>query len=297
MQFWQAISYAPPDQLIPLARIAESAGFTGVAIPDHIVTPVRISSRYPYTADGEILWDPSAPYPEPWILAVALAQATTRLRFLSYVYILPLREPFSAARSLATAAIWTGDRIVAGVGAGWMEDEFRVVGKSFADRGRRMDEMLVVMQKLLAGGPVEHHGTCFDFEPVELAPVPRRPVPIWVGGDSTAALRRAAKADGWVGVNYDESQVGAVLRRLTAARGADRPRQEPARFEITLATNGVPDLALCRRLEALGVTGIIVPSWLALGEEPSSLDHKRAGLMRFGERVIAAFDREPQPAV
>jgi len=292
MQFWQAISYAPPDQLVELARIAESAGFTGVAIPDHIVTPVRIASRYPYTADGEILWDPSAPYPEPWILATVLAQATSRLRFMTYVYILPLREPFSAARSLATAAIWTGDRIVAGVGAGWMEDEFRVVGKSFKDRGRRMDEMLVVMKKLMAGGPVEHHGEHFDFDAVELAPVPTRPVPIWVGGHSDAALRRAARADGWVGVNYEETQVDGVLSRLAAARSAERKRigsSSPADFGITLATNGVPDAASCRRLEARGVTGIIVPSWLALGEEPSTLEHKRAGLLRFGERVIREF--------
>lgn len=287
MQFWQAISYAPPEQLVELARAAETAGFTGVAIPDHIVTPSRIESRYPYTEDGGILWDPTAPYPEPWILAVALAQATSRLRFMTYVYILPLRDPFSAARSMATAAIWSGDRIVVGIGAGWMEDEFRVVGRPFADRGRRMDEMLVVIRKLLAGGPVEHHGEFFDFPPVQLAPVPKAEIPIWIGGDGEAALRRAAGQRGWVGVNYPEARVAGVLERLAGARRA--VETAPGDFAITLATNGVPDESLCRRLEALGVTGIIVPSWLALGEEPSSLEHKRAGMMRFGEQVIARW--------
>lgn len=285
MQFWQAISYAPPDQLVELARTAEAAGFTGVAIPDHIVTPIRIESRYPYTPDGEILWDPSAPYPEPWILAAVLAQATLQLRFMTYVYILPLRDPFSAARSIATAAIWTGDRIVVGVGAGWMADEFRVIGKSFPDRGRRMDEMLVVIRKLLAGGPVEHHSEFFDFEPIQLAPVPEAKVPIWVGGHSTAALHRAARSDGWVGVNYEESEIPSLLQQLAEARRESDPGTSD--FAITLALNGVPDVALCRRLEDRGVTGVIVPSWLALGEEPSSLDHKRAGLLRFGERVIS----------
>ena len=192
MQFGQAISSAPPDRLVGLARTAESAGFAGVAIPDHIVTPVRIESRYPYTADGEILWDPSAPYPEPWILAAVLAQATQRLRFMTYVYILPLRDPFSAARSIATAAVFSGGRVVVGLGAGWMEDEFRVIGKSFADRGRRMDDMLVVIRKLLAGGAVEHHSEFFDFAPVELAPVPGGPGPIWIGGHREAGVRRAA---------------------------------------------------------------------------------------------------------
>jgi len=287
MQFWQAISYAPPDQLVELARAAEAAGFTGVAIPDHIVTPVRIESRYPYTPDGEILWDPSAPYPEPWILAAVLAQATQRLRFMTYVYILPLRDPFSAARSIATAAIWTGDRIVVGVGAGWMADEFRVIGKSFPDRGRRMDDMLVVIRKLLAGGAVEHHSEFFDFEPVQLAPVPRAKVPIWVGGHSTPTLYRAARSDGRDGVNYHESEVPPLLHQLAEARrGSDLAKSN---FAITLALNGVPDAALCRRLQDLGVTGVIVPSWLALGEEPSSLEHKRAGLLRFGERVISKW--------
>lgn len=287
MQFWQAISYAPPDQLIELARTAEAAGFTGIAIPDHIVTPVRIESRYPYTADGEILWDPSAPYPEPWILAAVLAQATKHLCFMTYVYILPLRDPFSAARSIATAALYSGDRIVVGVGAGWMEDEFRVIGKSFADRGRRMDDMLVVIRKLLGGGPVEHHSEFFDFAPVQLAPVPTAAVPIWVGGHSDAALRRAAGSEGWVGVNYDESEIPSMLRRLASARRGSEPRSSD--FSITLALNGVPDKATCRRLEGLGVTGIIVPSWLALGEEPSSLEHKRAGMLSFGESVISQW--------
>jgi probable F420-dependent oxidoreductase len=285
MQFWQAISYAPPDQLVELARTAEAAGFTGVAIPDHIVTPVRIESRYPYTPDGEILWDPSAPYPEPWILAAVLAQSTLQLRFMTYVYILPLRDHFSAARSIATAAIWTGDRIVVGVGAGWMADEFRVIGRSFPDRGRRMDDMLVVIRKLLAGGAVEHHSEFFDFEPVQLAPVPKATVPIWVGGHSTAALYRAARLEGWVGVNYEESEIPPLLQQLAEARR--RSDCGPSDFAITLAVNDVPDAALCRRLEDRGVTGVIVPSWLALGEEPSSLEHKRAGLLRFGERVIS----------
>ena len=206
---------------------------------------------------------------------------------MTYVYILPLREPFSAARSIATAALYSGDRIVVGVGAGWMEDEFRVIGKSFADRGRRMDDMLVVIRKLLAGGAVEHHSEFFDFAPVELAPVPVAPVPIWIGGHSEAAFRRAAGSEGWVGVNYDESEIGPLLRRLAKARGATE--NHAADFEVTLALNGVPDPALCRRLEAAGVTGVIVPSWLALGEEPSSLEHKRAGMLRFGERVISGF--------
>ena len=285
MEFWQAISYAPPDQLLGIARAAEECGFAGLAIPDHVVTPVRVGSRYPYAADGEIFWDPAAPYPEPWILASVLAQATRRLRFVSYVYVLPLRDPFTVAKSVSTAAIWSGDRVVLGVGAGWMEDEFRALGRPFRDRGRRMDDMLVVIRKLLAGGVVEHRSAFHDFAPLQLAPVPARPVPIWVGGHSDAALRRAARADGWLGVNYDEADVAPILGRLGRFR-AELGRG-PGPFAVTLAPNAPPTPALCRRLAGLGVTGIVVPTWLARGEEPSSLEHKTVTMRRVADDVIA----------
>jgi len=286
VEFWQAISYAPPEQLPGIARAAEEAGFTGLAIPDHVVTPAHVESRYPYASDGEIFWDPAAPYPEPWILAGVLAQATRRLRFLTYVYVLPMRDPFTAAKSIATAAFYTGNRVVAGVGAGWMEDEFRALGRPFHDRGQRMDDMLVVIRKLLGGGLVEHHSRFHAFGPLQLSPVPTQPVPIWVGGHSDAALRRAARSDGWLGANLDLGDAAALLRRLERFRR----EQGGARKElsITLAPNEAPTPELCRRLADLGVTGIVIPTWLARGEEPSSLEHKVATLHRVGEELISA---------
>jgi probable F420-dependent oxidoreductase len=285
VEFWQAISYAPLDQLVGIARCAEECGFAGLAIPDHLVTPLRVESRYPYATDGEIFWDPAAPYPEPWITAAVLARETRRLRFMTYVYVLPLRDPFSAAKSISTAALWSDNRLVVGAGSGWMEEEFRIVGRSFGDRGRRMDEMLAVLRKLLAGGPVEHHSQLFDFAPLQLAPVPAVRVPIWIGGHSDAALRRAAGVEGWVGVNYDEGQIGPILRRLERFRSRIEPAA--ARFSVTVALNEPVTPQLCGRLAELGVTGIVVPAWLARGEEPSSLGHKQTSLRRFGEEVIA----------
>ena len=268
-----------------IARAAETAGFTGLALPDHLLTPLRVDSRYPYRVDGEIFWDPAAPFPDPWILASVLAQATVRLRFMTYVYVLPLRDPFTAAKAISTAAVLSGDRIVLGAGVGWMEDEFRAVGQSFADRGRRTDDILLLLGKLLAGGPVEHHSEFFDLAPVQLSPVPKRHVPVWIGGHSEAALRRAARADGWVGVNYDEAEIGAILGRLAALRREVETPREP--FQVVLAPNATPTPDLCRRLADQGVTGIVVPTWLARGEEPSTLEHKVATLRRLGDEVIA----------
>ena len=268
-----------------IARAAETAGFTGLALPDHLLTPLRVDSRYPYRVDGEIFWDPAAPFPDPWILASVLAQATIRLRFMTYVYVLPLRDPFTAAKAISTAAVLSGDRIVLGAGVGWMEDEFRAVGQPFADRGRRTDDILLLLGKLLAGGPVEHHSEFFDLPPVQLSPVPKRPVPVWIGGHSDAALRRAARADGWVGVNYDEAEVGGLLRRLARFREEAGPVRDG--YQVVLAPNATPTPDLCRRLADRGVTGIVVPTWLARGEEPSTLEHKAGTLQRLGDEVIA----------
>jgi probable F420-dependent oxidoreductase len=290
MEFWQAVSFVPADQLPVVARAAEAAGFTGLAIPDHLMTPLRLESRYPYSKDADILWDPAAPFPEPWMLATWLATVTQRLRFLSYVYVLPLRDPFNAAKAIGTAAVLSGNRIVMGAGIGWMADEFRAAGASFKDRGRRMDDMLVVVRKLLAGPPVEHHSAFYDFPPLQMSPAPTAPVPFWIGGHSDVALRRAAAHDGWIGVNYDEDEIDAILTRLQRFRQECGTAQEP--FAITLAPNAPVTVELCRRLADRGVTGLVIPTWLARGEEPTTAEFKADSLQRLGETIIARVNRE-----
>jgi probable F420-dependent oxidoreductase len=288
MEFWQAVSFVPVDQLGAIARTAEAAGFTGLAIPDHLMIPLRVESRYPYAPDAEIVWDPAAPFPEPLALAGALASCTTRLRFMTYVYILPLRDPFTAAKSVSTAAVLSGGRLVLGVGAGWMEDEFRAVGAEFRNRGRRMDEMLVVLRKLLGGAPAEHHGAYYDFPPVQMAPAPPADVPVWVGGHSEAALSRAVRHDGWLGVNYDEAQIPAILGRLASLRRETAAERMP--FSITLSINAPLSVDLCRRLAAQGVTGIVIPTWLG-DEAAAPLERKLLALRRIGDEIIGPVNR------
>src|SRR5262249_58142909 len=107
-------------------------------------------------------------------------------------------DPFTAAKAISTAAVLSGDRIVLGAGVGWMEDEFRAVGQRFADRGRRTDDILALLRKLLAGGPVEHRSEFIDLPPVHLSPLPDRPVPTWIGGHHHSALAPAARRRGRV---------------------------------------------------------------------------------------------------
>lgn len=285
MQYWQAIARTDVEQLVPLARLAEELGFAGVTMSDHIVRPKEIAPRYPYSATGEMATDETTPYLDPWVLIGALARATKRLRFMPYVYIPALRDPFSVAKSLATAAIVSDDRILMGIGVGWMEEEFSLVDRPFAKRGRRTDELLEVVRKLCAGGMVEHHGEFYDFPSVEMAPAPHRFPAVLVGGHSQIALRRAAASDGWLGVNYEVDDAIQIMGKI------DELRREAGRerlaFDAAIALNAPPDSQDLERLEAAGVTMIVNPPVLRSDGARSSFEEKRERLESYAERYLS----------
>jgi probable F420-dependent oxidoreductase len=285
LQFWQAIARTDVEQLVPVAKLTEELGFTGVTMSDHIVRPKEIAPRYPYSPTGEMATDETTPYLDPWVLVGALARATKRLRFMSYVYIPALRDPFSIAKSISTAAIVSDDRILMGIGVGWMEEEFGLVERAFAKRGRRTDELIEVVRKLVVGGMVEHHGEFYDFPDVEMAPAPRRCPPILVGGHSSVALRRAAASDGWLGVNYDVEMVFPILEALHTLR--KEMGREKLPFDAAIALNGPPEAEDLDRLEAAGISMIVNPPLLRPDGTRSSLDEKRKRLEAYAARYIA----------
>ena len=151
----------------------------------------------------------------------AVASATSRIRLGTGVFILTLRHPIATARSVMTLDRVSRGRAILGVGVGWLEEEFAVLGQSFADRGDRADESIDVIRRLFAEDVVEHHGRHFDFEAVRFEPKPvQRPVPIEVGGTSGAALRRAGRlGDGWIELgSADLDEISARLAVIEDAR-------------------------------------------------------------------------------
>jgi probable F420-dependent oxidoreductase len=284
VKFWQNISYTELDQLPELARLAEEVGFHGLAISDHLVTPQELRSRYPYTADGTIWWDPAAPYPEPWTTATWLGAMTERLQFMSYVYILGTRDPFSVAKQISTAACLTGNRITLGIGVGWMKDEFDLVGQDFANRGRRVDEMLQVIRLLLQGEMAAFDGAFYSYPPVQMSPVPAEQVPVLVGGNTEAAMRRAARHDGWLGIFIDPGNVAAELRRLDRYRSEYGTSGRP--FETLVFPSEAPTPDVYRRLADAGVTAAINPPWYYTMGPTSPLDTKRAEMEKFAAEFI-----------
>ncbi|MCU1455009.1 MAG: family F420-dependent class oxidoreductase [Acidimicrobiales bacterium] len=285
MKFWYAIAFAPMDHMMGIAKTADEVGFEGLNLAHHIVTPETIRSPYPYTDDNTIWWDPAAPFPDPWVLSAALAAVTTRIKFCTSIFILPSQDPFTVAKAVSTAAVISGDRIVLGAGAGWMKEEFDLTGQDFATRGRRMDEMLEVMAKLFSGKMLDHHGEFYDYEPVQMSPVASKPIPIYAGGHSAPALRRAARVDGWFAAGpytFDESVV--ALKGLADARAEAGTADDPYECIVGLITP--PNLDEFYALEALGATAFTIVPGYYTGDPNPTLAQRQASMEKFAREII-----------
>lgn len=285
MKFWQSLAFVEMDQMVALARFCEDLGFHGVSYGDHLVTTKEQVDEYLYRDSGNIFWNPDTHWPDPWVLSAALAQATTRLHFLSTIYILPLRDPVNAAKSLSTAAYLSGDRITLGVGVGWQKAEFEMVGQDFHTRGRRTDEMLEILPALMRGKMTSFHGEFYDIPEVQMSPGTRKPVPIMVGGYAPAALRRAARRDGWMATSHTEQDIYPLLDAIKATRAELGDAERP--FDIWTGVIN-PDDGTHERLAAAGVTMVNGTNFLAEDGRTalSSIDDKKRRLEAFAKRFL-----------
>jgi probable F420-dependent oxidoreductase len=185
-----------------VAETAEMNGFDSIWMPEHLIFPVEMTPNYSYTPDGYPPMHSDTPAFDPWIVLGGVATRTSTIRLATGVFILPLRHPVPVARSIITLDRLSGGRVIAGIGVGWLPDEFQIVGQDFQNRGRRTDEMIVLMRKLWTEDTIEFHGEFYDLPPVKFLPKPvnkQRGIPIIVGGTSPGALRRAGRlGDGWI---------------------------------------------------------------------------------------------------
>jgi probable F420-dependent oxidoreductase len=288
MKFWQSLAFCEPEQCAEVARHAEELGFEGVTLAEHQFFPDRLESVFPFSPDGAPLFDAQDEWPDMWPLIGAMATSTRRLRFCSAVHILPLFHPLAVARAAATADAMAPGRVVLGVGAGWMREEYDAFGVDFRTRGRRLDEGIEVLRRCWAGEMFEFHGDFFDFDRLVVRPAPAEPIPIWIGGTSEPALRRAARtADGWLGGGASLDETVALLRRVRALR-VDAGRSDLPFETITLHTVGLDkSFDAVRRLGDEGLGGVVhLPFRASLGRR-STLAQKRAYLDRFAAEVMA----------
>lgn len=288
MKFTLPVVLTPPDQYLDIARAADESGWDSITVPDHVFYPETTTGKYPYTPDGSRFWTAETEWIDPWVAIPAMAAVTKRIRFYTNVLKLAIRQPLLVAKTVGSAAVLSGDRVALGVGLSWMPEEFKYLGEDMRTRGARVDEAIQIIRLILGGGMVEYHGRYYDFDRLQMSPAPRQPVPIYVGGLTEPALRRAARlGDGWISVVNLEHEIVDRIRRLTQLRREYGRESEP--FVISVLCPEARTEADIRRLQELGVTHLQVIPWYLYGGDPNRLDTKLAAIHRYAEEMISRF--------
>ncbi|MBF6206663.1 TIGR03619 family F420-dependent LLM class oxidoreductase [Streptomyces gardneri] len=290
MRFTYAETMTDPSYYLALAKAAEEAGYTSMAVADSVAYPRESDAKYPYTPDGSREFLEDKPFIEAFVLSAAMAAVTTTLRFTPFVLKLPIRPPVLVAKQAASVAALSGNRFGLGVGISPWPDDFEIMGVPFDNRGARMDECIDIVRGLSAGGYFEYHGQFYDIPPIKISPVPTEPVPILIGGHSKPALRRAARrGDGWMHAGGDGAELDRLLAELDALRAEYGTRED---FEVHVISLDGFTVDGIKRLEDKGVTDVIVGFRLPYTTEQDTepLDTKIANLSRFAEKVIARVD-------
>ncbi len=272
---------AHPDALAEIARRGDQLGFHCLVAPDHVIEPTQISSPYPYTVGGDFSGGlrSQGEWPEQLTTLAFLAGVTQRIRLVTSVMIVPYRNPILTAKMLATVDVLSKGRLTVGVGVGWMEEEFEALSAPpFAKRGAVTDEYIRAFKELWTSDNPTFEGEFCRFSGITFLPKPvQKPhPPIWVGGQSRAAIRRAAQlGDAW-------HPVGAIPaaplepeelseKVATLHRYAERAGRDPAKIEVAMKAplydealtpagvrrrfSGSPD-EVCQDIQTYGELGV-----------------------------------------
>jgi probable F420-dependent oxidoreductase len=220
---------ASMDRMARLAKRAEELGFHSLWLSDHVVTPARFKSPYPYANAAPFTSEGARLYYEPIVTLAWLAGLTRRVRLGISVLVVPQRNPLLTAKQLATLDDLSSGRLIVGVGAGWLEEEFQALHADFAGRGRTTDAYLRMFRRLWSGKPTRSTESSYRHRAVYSQPVPAQGarIPVWVGGHSERALRRTIEyGDGWHATRLDADAFRIAARRLTKL-AAERNRRMP----------------------------------------------------------------------
>jgi probable F420-dependent oxidoreductase len=229
------------DNVMTLAQRAETLGYAYLGVSDHLMVPSKHGDRYAYTADGVWVGSASGECFDAIATLAFLAGCTQRIKLLTSVAVVPYRPAVLAAKLFLTADVLSAGRVIAGVGSGWMREEFAALGAPrFDDRGAVTDEYLRVWKELWTQQRPTFQGKYTNFDNVVFAPKPtsKPHPPIWVGGESTAALRRAARlGDAWYPVSNNQTVRLNTPERLQAGianlhRAAEHAKRDPVSLDV-----------------------------------------------------------------
>jgi len=299
MRFGFHMFMVPPEEHREIAAVADAWGWDSIQVADAPFFPEVVSVPYPYTPDGKRFWPLDMPVLDPWIAITNMAVVTRRIRFLPSVLRLAVRQPLLEAKNLCSVASVANDRLAVGVGLAWMPEEFKWLRQDMKTRGVRQDEAIQILRLLMKGGMQEFHGQYYDFDRLIMAPVPKKPIPIYVGGVTPPAMKRAARlGDGWLSIINNKEDVPKVIAELNGYRKEYGRDREP--FDIMMHCPNAETIDDIRRLEDLGVTDLQITPWSVPGiladmgvgtimQQQPPLAVKLDAIKRYADQVIARF--------
>jgi probable F420-dependent oxidoreductase len=286
VRFTYAEAMTDPTYYIPLAKAAEAAGYHAMTIPDSVAYPYESDAKYPYTPDGSREFLDGKAFVEAFVMAGALCAVTTTLRFNFFVLKLPIRPPALVAKQAGSLAALFDNRLGLGVGTSPWPEDYELMGVPFAKRGKRMDECIEIIRGLTSGEYFEFHGEFYDIPKTKMTPAPNKPIPILIGGHAEAALKRAARCDGWMHGGGDAEELDQLIKRIKQIRDEEG---HTGAFEIHVISLDAFTLDGIKRLEDKGVTDVIVGFRIPyiMGQDTEPLDTKIRHLESFAEKVIS----------
>jgi len=255
------------------ARTLEEGGYDSVWLADRLLAAIPLRSRYPFNPDGKPRWALDTAFLESTMTMAMMVAGTSRVEVGVAALVVPLRHPVVLARQIATLDALSGGRIALGVGAGWMKEEFDAIGVPYESRGLRLDESIELMRECWTGAPGPRESGTFPIpEGILTIPRPARIPPVLVAGNTTGAIRRAAKyGDGWLplqivahfDLDWFERKSALFREELEQERPGFQPRlllRIGGDFEQLVKS--MPGLA--PRLEEAGVTDVVIDvNWSA----------------------------------
>jgi probable F420-dependent oxidoreductase len=267
-----------------MACACEEAGFASFALPDSTSFHLSTTSTYPYSDTAMIRkYIEATPFIEPMVGLTWIAANTKNIRLYPNVIKIPIRPPVVLAKLVSSLAVISDNRFMLGAGIGVWEEDFKNTGVSWAKRGELLDECLEIIAGLMTGEFYEYHSENYDISPIKLNPVPTKPVPVIIGGESKPAMRRAARiGDAWLSANSNFvalKQMIVEIKRLREEYGTSR---KP--FEYHVCDQNARTADDYRRLEDIGATDHYGTPYV---EPTMTLQQKLDVIRRFGDEIIA----------
>jgi probable F420-dependent oxidoreductase len=280
LMFANAGPFSVPETFDALVRTADEVGFESLWTVEHVVVPVGYQSEYPYSPSGRMPGDETSPIPDPLLPLAYAAAVTKRIRLGTGILILPQRHPAYVAKALATLDVLSHGRALAGVGIGWLREEFEALGIPFRERAARTEEAVHAIRSLWSDDAKPFEGKYYRWPAVQSNPKPvQKPgVPILVGGHVEGAARRAARVgDGFFPARGDLQTLVPLLDALRDECG--KTGRNPDEIEVSTGVSPL-DLDTVRRYEDLGVSRLVM--------NPPAFDPEglKAALPKVAEQLI-----------